>query len=86
MTVKAVNAIVGLDITWSESRTVGFSTDVLKPAKGKGYRLEYRHKYQKYKVTQEKKYDRRATKSYGTAYVYPEKWLEREYRVVEYTL
>lgn len=38
------------------------------------------------KVTQEKKYDRRATASYGTAYVYPKKWLEREYRVVEYTI
>lgn len=85
-TIKEVNVMVGFDITWSDSRSVGYTTDILRPAKGKGYRLEFRHKYQKYKVTQQRKYDRRATTSYGTAYVYPQKWLELEYRVVEYTI
>lgn len=79
-----LSAFVGFDITLQSTRTVGYSTKPLPDLENKGHRLEYRHKYHKYKVTQEKKYDRRASKSYGTEYVYPMEWCEREYRVVEY--
>lgn len=47
------------------------------------YRLEYRHVYKKYKVKQEQKYDPRG-KVYDTQYVYPEQWIERQYRVVKF--
>lgn len=82
VTVKALQGLIGFDTTATSTSTVGYSTPNLPKLAGKGHRLEYRHVYKKYKVTQEKKYDRRATKSYGTAYVYPQEWAERQYRVV----
>lgn len=78
--VKKLDTVVGFDVTLTTSKTVGYSTKSYP--KGK-YRLEYRHVYKKYKVKQEQKYDRR-TKTYDTKYVYPQKWVERQYRVVKF--
>ncbi|OZI11705.1 hypothetical protein CEW92_10415 [Bacillaceae bacterium SAS-127] len=71
--------IVVFDISKQWSETVSYSTHSYP--KGK-YRLQYRHVYKEYKVKQDKKYHPRA-KTLETRYVYPKKWVERQYRVVK---
>ncbi|MDA1477179.1 hypothetical protein [Bacillus changyiensis] len=78
--LRDLEAVVGFDITDSWSQTVGF---VSKEYKSGRYRLEYRHVYKKYKVKQEQKYHPRS-KVYATKYVYPQRWVERQYRVVKF--
>lgn len=77
--IKSLEAVVGFNTTRSWSETVGFVSDSYPNGK---YRLEYRHVYKKYKVKQDQKYDKRASKVYDTKYVYPQLWVERQYRVV----
>ncbi|MDA7027859.1 hypothetical protein PJ311_14870 [Bacillus sp. CLL-7-23] len=78
--LRDLEGVVGFDVTDSWSQTVGF---VSKEYKSGRYRLEYRHVYKKYKVKQEQKYHPRA-KVYATKYVYPQRWVERQYRVVKF--
>ncbi|MEC1179515.1 hypothetical protein P9B03_13535 [Metasolibacillus meyeri] len=80
--IKTLDSVVGFDVTKSWSETVSY-TSTEYPTNGR-YRLEYRHVYQKYQVKQEQKYDSRVEKVYDTQYVYPEKWIERQYRVVQF--
>ncbi|MCR6098253.1 hypothetical protein HXA31_17395 [Salipaludibacillus agaradhaerens] len=80
VTEKVLSSYVGFDIGKSWSRTVSYSTHSYPSGK---YRLEYRHVYKTYKVKQEQKYDRRG-KASATKYVYPKKWVERQYRVVKF--
>ncbi|SIT71604.1 hypothetical protein [Edaphobacillus lindanitolerans] len=79
--IKSLESVVGFDTTKSWSQTVGYVSDSYPNGR---YRLEYRHVYKKYKVKQEQKYDRRAPVVYDTKYVYPQKWVERQYRVVKF--
>lgn len=79
-TISRLTGFIGFNTTRSFEQTVSYSTK--EYASGK-YRLEYQHRYVKYKVKQEKKYDSRSTIVHGTAYVYPQKWVERRYRVVK---
>lgn len=76
-----VDAFVGFNISYSRSKTVGYTS---YPTPNGKYRLEYRHVYKKHKVKQDRKYDPRESVSYGTAYVYPKQWIERQYRVVKF--
>ncbi len=78
--VKKLESVVGFDVTLSWSESVSYRS---KTYDSGNYRLEYRHVYKKYKVTQEQKYDSRG-KTYDTKYVYPEQWVERQYRVVQF--
>ncbi|GIN66376.1 hypothetical protein J41TS2_17970 [Bacillus sonorensis] len=78
--LRDLEGVVGFDVTDTWSQTVGF---VSKEYKKGRYRLEYRHVYKKYKVKQEQKYHPRS-KVYATKYVYPQKWVERQYRVVKF--
>lgn len=80
ITLKSLESVVGFDTSRSWSETVGYVSDSYPNGK---YRLEYRHVYKRYKVKQERKYDRRASNVYGTEFVYPQKWVERQYRVVK---
>ncbi|MEK5071728.1 hypothetical protein [Sporosarcina sp. FSL K6-1508] len=77
---KSLETVVGFDVTNSWSETVGYMSQEYPNG---NYRLEYRHVYKKYKVKQEQKYDPRG-KVYDTQYVYPEQWIERQYRVVKF--
>lgn len=79
--IKDLEAVVGFDATYSWAQTVGFMSKEYSSGR---YRLEYRHVYKKYSVKQEQKYDRRGTKAYATQYVYPQRWAERQYRVVKF--
>lgn len=79
LTQKDLASYIGFDVTSSWSRTVSYSTHSYPTGK---YRLEYRHVYKTWKVKQEQKYDSRG-KVYATKYVYPKKWVERQYRVVK---
>ncbi|WLR43421.1 hypothetical protein LC087_04395 [Bacillus carboniphilus] len=77
---KTIEGMLGFDTTKTWTETVGYSS----PSYPNGrYRLEYRHVYKKYKVKQIQSYDRRG-KVYATKYVYPQKWVERMYRVVKF--
>src|SRR5690625_3738860 len=78
--LKTLKTAVGFDATKTWSKTVSYSTKAYISGR---YRIEYRHVYKKYKVKQQKKYDRR-TKAYDTKYVYPQRWVERQYRVVKF--
>lgn len=77
---KALSSLVGFNVSKSWSRTVSYSTHSYPSGR---YRLEYRHVYKTYKVKQQQKYDPRG-KVYATKYVYPKKWVERQYRVVRF--
>ncbi|MFB5663065.1 hypothetical protein [Alteribacillus sp. HJP-4] len=79
-TKSAVSSEVGFDITYTDDKTVSYSTHSYPDGE---YRLEYRHVYKKYKVKQELKSAHPRAKVYDTKYVYPKKWVERQYRVVE---
>jgi hypothetical protein len=78
--VRSLESVVGFDVTASWAKTVSYRSKTYDSGR---YRLEYRHVYKKYKVKQEQKYDRRG-KTYDTRYVYPQKWVERQYRVVKF--
>lgn len=78
--IKSLESVVGFNTTRSWSETVGYVSDSYPNGK---YRLEYRHVYKKYKVKQDQKYDKRASQVYDTKYVYPQLWVERQYRVVK---
>lgn len=78
--LKSLESVLGFDVTKSWSETVSYTS----PNYPKGnYRLEYRHVYKKYKVTQEQKYDSRGP-SYDYTYNYVDQWVERQYRVVQF--
>ncbi|NPC93025.1 hypothetical protein HOO54_12480 [Bacillus sp. WMMC1349] len=80
--LRDLESVVGFDVTNTWSQTVGF---VSKEYKSGRYRLEYRHVYKKYKVKQVQKYDPHPrAKVYATKYVYPQRWVERQYRVVKF--
>lgn len=78
--LSRLTAYIGFETTRSFSATVGYSSKEYPSGK---YRLDYQHRYAKYQVKQQRKYDSRASVVYGTAYVYPQKWIERRYRVVK---
>lgn len=78
--VKSLESVIGFDVTNSWTETVGYTSSDYPSG---NYRLEYRHVYKKYQVKQEQKYDSRG-KVYDTKYVYPERWVERQYRVVKF--
>lgn len=78
---RNIQGLVGFNINYSWGESVGYTSKSY--SKGR-YRLEYRHVYKKYKVKQELKYDRRGRVVYATKYVYPMKWVERQYRVVKF--
>lgn len=75
-----MTATLGFDITDSWGVTVSYSSKEYPSGR---YRLEYRHVYKTYKVKQEQKYDRRGI-ARATRYLYAKKWVERQYRVVEF--
>ncbi|MTH55434.1 hypothetical protein GKZ89_18750 [Bacillus mangrovi] len=76
-----LESVIGFDVTDSWSVAVGFISREYPEGR---YRLEYRQVYKKYKVKQVRKYDHRVKETYGTQYVYPYKWVERQYRVVKF--
>lgn len=79
-----VESVVGFTITKGRTKSVTYTSNNLPKLSNKGHRLQYRHVYKKYSVRQERKYHSRSTTSYGTAYVYPRQWVERQYRVVTF--
>lgn len=78
--IETMTATLGFDITDSWGVTVSYSSKEYPSGR---YRLEYRHVYKTYKVKQEQKYDRRGI-ARATRYLYAKKWVERQYRVVEF--
>lgn len=83
-TSHGVSALVGFDISKSYSKAVTYTSPSYKKIANKGHRLQYRHVYKGYSVKQQKKYATKSKVSYGTSYVYPKKWIERQYRVVTF--
>lgn len=79
--LKTLTGSIGFDITDSKEVSVTYTS---KEYPYGNYRLQYRHVYQTYNVKQDLKYDSRASVSYGTRYIYPKKWVERQYRVIKF--
>lgn len=79
-----VNSSVGFDITYGTEKSVTYTSPSYPELADKGHRLQYRHVYKGYTVKQEKKYHGDSTISYGISYLYPRKWVERQYRVVTF--
>ncbi|SDZ44539.1 hypothetical protein SAMN05421736_1138 [Evansella caseinilytica] len=77
---KALSAFVNFDITYTTEKAVTYTSPEYPDGR---YRLLYRHVYKKYKVKQEKKYHSKS-KVLDTKYVYPQKWVERQYKVVKF--
>lgn len=78
VTKGVLKAFIGFDISSSYTRASGYRTNPLPHGR---YRLEYREVYQKYQVKQERRYGGRLI---DTQYVYPQKWVEHQYRVVKF--
>lgn len=77
---RGLSSYIGFNVEKSWSQVVTYKSKTYKSGR---YRLQYRHVYKNYMVKQEQKYDSRG-KVYGTKYVYPKKWIERQYRVVKF--
>lgn len=82
---KGAEAYIGFSLNDEYNRTVSYTSNSLPKISGKGHRLEYRHVYKKYKVKQELKYSPRS-KVYDTSYLYPKRWVERQYRIVKFNI
>lgn len=80
VTKRDLNAYIGFNTTKSWSKTVSYSSPSYPSGR---YRLQYRHVYKKYKVKQVQAYHPKG-RVYATKYVYPKRWIERNYRVVKF--
>lgn len=81
VSLSVLNSYLGFNTTRDFDRTVSYRT---KSYPNGNYRLQYRHVYKNYRVKQDLKYSSNATKVYDTRYVYPKRWIERQYRVVRF--
>lgn len=78
VTLAALSASAGFDVTYSYNKISGYST---LPYPNGNYRLEYRNVYKKYTIKQNETW---AGKHIGYDYVYPKTWVEVQYRVVKF--
>lgn len=80
---NALNLYVGFDTSEDVTKTVGFTSELLDPAPGYGYRIEMRDCYDVYEVVQHLKYAKNG-KALDEKSVYPKEFAEVQFRVVKF--